>query len=79
MPSVAARPWSSCAPTTEKNISVDSTSKLPPSMIGLPKSAIDSMNVMRNAFARPGRINGSEISTNVRQPVGAKRLRSFFQ
>ena len=40
MPSVAARPWSSCAPTTEKKISVDSTPKLPPSRIGLPKSAM---------------------------------------
>ncbi len=66
MPSVAARPWSSCAPTTEKKTSVDSTPKLPPSTIGLPKSAIDSMNVIRNAFARPGRINGSETSMNVR-------------
>ena len=67
MPSVAARPWSSCAPTTEKKISVDSTPKLPPSTIGLPKSAIDSMKLIRNALARPGRISGSEMSTNVRQ------------
>ncbi len=67
MPSVAARPWSSCAPTTEKKISVDSTPKLPPSMIGLPKSAIDSMNVIRKALARPGRISGSDTSMKVRQ------------
>ena len=66
MPSVAARPWSSCAPTTEKKISVDSTPKLPPRMMGLPKSAMDSMNVIRNALAIPGRISGSEMSTNVR-------------
>ncbi len=66
MPSVAARPGSSCAPTTEKKISVDSTPKLPPSRIGLPKSAIDSMNVIRNALAMPGRISGSDTSVNVR-------------
>ena len=64
---MAARPWSSCAPTTEKNTSVDSTPKLPPSRIGLPKSAIDSMKLMRNAFASPGRIKGNEISLNTRQ------------
>ena len=78
-PSVAARPWSSCAPTTEKKISVDSTPKLPPSRIGLPKSAIDSMKLMRNALARPGRISGSETSTNVRQRSGAQRLRRLLQ
>ena len=67
MPSVAARPWSSWAPTTEKKISVDSTPKLPPSRIGLPKSAIDSMKLIRKALARPGRINGSDMSAKVRQ------------
>ena len=36
-------------------------------MIGLPKSATDSMNEIRNALAMPGRINGSDTSTNVRQ------------
>ena len=67
MPSVAARPWSSWAPTTEKKISVDNTPKLPPSRIGLPKSAIDSMKLIRNALARPGRISGSETSAKTRQ------------
>ena len=67
MPSVAARPGSSWAPTTEKKISVDSTPKLPPSRIGLPKSAIDSMKLIRNALASPGRISGSDTVVNVFQ------------
>jgi hypothetical protein len=64
---VAARPSSSCAPTTEKKISVDSTLKLPPSTMGLPKSASDSMKLTRKALASPGRISGSETSENTRQ------------
>ena len=51
----------------EKKISVESTPKLPPRTIGLPKSAMLSMKPTRNAFARPGRINGSEIRLNVCQ------------
>ena len=35
-------------------------------MIGLPKSAIDSMKEIRKALAIPGRINGSDTSMNVR-------------
>ena len=67
MPSVAARPRSSCAPTTAKKISVDSTPKLPPSTIGLPKSAMLSMKPTRKALARPGRISGSDTVRKVRQ------------
>ena len=79
MPSVAARPWSSCAPTTEKKISVDSTPKLPPSRIGLPKSAIDSMKLIRNALARPGP-HQRQRDVDERAPaVGAQRLRGFLQ
>ena len=78
MPSVAARPWSSCAPTTEKKISVDSTPKLPPSRIGLPKSAIDSMKLIRNALARPGP-HQRQRDVGERAPaVGAQRLRRFL-
>jgi hypothetical protein len=72
MPRVAARPWSSCAPTTEKKTSVASTPKLPPRTIGLPKSAIDSMKLIRKAFASPGRISGSDTSTKVRQRLARK-------
>ncbi|MNI53527.1 hypothetical protein D3C73_1083690 [compost metagenome] len=58
--STAARLGSFCAPTTEKKISVDSTPWLPPSTIGLPKSAMLSIKLIRKALARPGAISGSE-------------------
>jgi hypothetical protein len=54
MASTAAWPWSFCAPTTAKKISVDSTLKLPPSTSGLPKSAMLSMKPSRKALASPG-------------------------
>ena len=63
----AARPWSCEAPTTAKKMSVDSTVKLPPITSGLAKSAMLSMKPIRNALARPGRINGHVIVRNVYQ------------
>ena len=38
---------------------VASVSKLPPFIMGLAKSATDSMNVTRNALPRPGSSSGS--------------------
>ena len=55
----AARPWSNCAPTMAKKMSVDKTANWPPTTIGLPKSAILSMKPTRKAFARPGLSSGS--------------------
>ncbi len=55
----AALPWSNWAPTMAKKISVDSTENCPPTTIGLPKSAMLSMNPTRNAFASPGLSSGS--------------------
>ena len=57
--SAAARPWSYWAPTMAKKISVDSTENCPPTTIGLPKSAMLSMNPTRNALASPGVSSGS--------------------
>ena len=71
--SMAARPWSCCAPTMAKKISVDSTSKLPPSTKGLPKSARLSMKPSRKALARPGRISGRDTVVNVVQ-ASARRV-----
>ena len=56
-----------------KKISVESTSKLPPSTIGLPKSAMLSMKPSRKALARPGRISGRETVVKVVQP-SARRV-----
>ena len=67
MASTAARPGSFWAPTMAKKISVDSTSKLPPSTSGLPKSAMLSMKPSRKALARPGRISGSDTVRKVCQ------------
>ncbi len=67
MASTAAWPWSFCAPTTEKKISVDNTLKFPPSTSGLPKSAMLSMNPSRNALASPGRIRGQVTDRKVSQ------------
>ena len=55
----AARPWSYCAPTMAKNISVLSTANCPPTTIGLPKSAMLSIKPTKNAFAKPGLSSGS--------------------
>ena len=60
-------PGSFWAPTIAKKISVESTSKLPLSTSGLPKSAIDSMKPSRKALARPGRISGRVTVTKVCQ------------
>ena len=62
----AARPWSYCAPTMAKKMSVDSTEYCPPTMTGLPKSAMLSMKPTRNALARPGFISGSVTVMKVR-------------
>ena len=64
---IAARAGSVEAPTTAKNIFVDSTSKLPPSTSGLPKSAMLSMKESRNAAAMPGRINGQVTVRKIAQ------------
>ena len=61
----AARPWSYCAPTIAKKISVESTENWPPTTIGLPKSAMLSMKPTRKAFASPGFSSGSVIVKNV--------------
>ncbi len=42
-----------------KKMSVDSTAYWPPTMIGLPKSAMLSMKPTRKALASPGFISGS--------------------
>ena len=55
-----------------KKISVDSTSKLPPSTSGLPKSAMLSMKPSRKALARPGRISGSETVQKVCQRLARR-------
>ena len=65
--SEAARPWSYCAPTIAKKISVDSTEYCPPTTIGLPKSAMLSMNPTRKALARPGLSSGSVTVKKVRR------------
>ena len=75
---IAARARSDRAPTTAKKISVDSTSKLPPSTSGLPKSARLSMKPSRKALARPGRISGSEHGAEGLPAIGAQRLRGFL-
>ncbi len=77
--STAARPWSCCAPTMAKKISVDSTSKLPPSTSGLPKSARLSMKPSRKALASPGRISGKRHGGERGPGVGAQRLRRLLQ
>ena len=64
--STAARPASYCAPATAKKIFVDSTSKLPASTIGLPKSARLSTAASRNAFASAGRNSGHVTVRNTR-------------
>ena len=61
-----------------KKISVDSTSKLPPSTSGLPKSAMLSMKPSRKALARPGRISGSDTVTEGLPAIGAQRLRGLL-
>ena len=55
----AAMPGSSAAPTMAKKISVDNTAYWPPKMMGLPKSAMLSMNPTKKALARPGLSRGS--------------------
>ena len=75
---IAASAWSFCAPTMAKKISVDSTSKLPPSTSGLPKSAMLSMKPSRKALARPGRISGSDTVQKVCQRLARKRLRGLL-
>ena len=75
----AARPWSYCAPTMAKKMSVDSTAYWPPTTIGLPKSAMLSMKPTRKALARPGFISGSVTVVKVLRAAGAQRLRGFFQ
>jgi hypothetical protein len=64
--SEAARPWSYCAPTIAKKISVESTENWPPTTIGLPKSAMLSMKPTRKALARPGVSSGSVTVMKVR-------------
>ena len=54
----AAMPGSRAAPTMAKKISVDSTAYCPPTMMGLPKSAMLSMKPTKNALARPGLSRG---------------------
>ena len=63
--SEAARPWSYCAPTMAKKISVLSTENWPPTTIGLPKSAMLSMKPTRNALARPGLSSGKVMLMKV--------------
>ena len=75
----AARPWSYCAPTMAKKISVDSTENWPPTTIGLPKSAMLSMKPTRKALARPGFSSGSVTVRKVRRAAGAQRLRRLLQ
>ena len=77
--SEAARPWSYCAPTMAKKMSVDSTAYCPPTTIGLPKSAMLSMKPTRKAFASPGFISGSVTVVKVRHAAGAQRLRRLLQ
>ena len=71
-------PGSFWAPTMAKKISVESTSKLPPSTSGLPKSAMLSMKPSRKALARPGRISGRVTVTKVCQRLGAQGLRRLL-
>ena len=54
----AARPWSYCAPTMAKKMSVDKTANCPPTTTGLPKSAMLSMKPTKKALARPGLSSG---------------------
>ena len=61
----AARPWSYCAPTMAKKISVDSTENCPPTTMGLPKSAMLSIKPTRKALASPGLSSGSVTVINV--------------
>ena len=63
--SAAARPWSYCAPTMAKKISVDSTENCPPTTMGLPKSAMLSMKPIKKALARPGPSRGSVMVRKV--------------
>ena len=77
--STAARAWSCAAPTTAKKILVDSTSKLPPSTSGLPKSAMLSTKPSRNALARPGRDQRQRDGAERRPALGAQRLRGFLE
>ncbi|MNV30840.1 hypothetical protein D3C71_1221270 [compost metagenome] len=62
----AARPWSYCAPTMAKKISVDSTENCPPTTMGLPKSAMLSIKPTKNALARPGLSSGRVTVMKVR-------------
>ncbi len=54
----AARPWSYCAPTMAKKMSVDSTANCPPTTMGLPKSAMLSIKPTKKALAKPGLSKG---------------------
>ena len=67
------------APTTAKKILVDSTSKLPPSTSGLPKSARLSTKPSRKALARPGPHQRQVTVRKVVQRLGAQRLRRLLQ
>ena len=49
-----------------KKMSVDSTAYWPPTMMGLPKSAMLSMKPTRKAFASPGLSSGSVTVMKVR-------------
>jgi hypothetical protein len=64
---LAARPWSYCAPTMAKKMSVDSAAYWPPTPMGLPKSAMLSMKPTRNALANSGFISGSVTVVKVRR------------
>ena len=69
MASTAARPGSYCAPATAKKILIESTSKLPDSTIGLPKSARLSTKPSRNALASAGRSSGQVTVRKTRPRV----------
>jgi hypothetical protein len=73
----AARPWSYCAPTMAKKMSVDSTAYWPPTTTGLPKSAMLSMKPTRKALARPGFISGS-VTVGRSSSGWRAGLRGFF-
>ena len=77
--STAARPGSCCTPTIAKKIAVDSTSKLPPSTSGLPKSARLSMKPIRNALARPGRHQRQRDRRERPRARRAQRLRRLLE
>ena len=79
MASTAARPGSCCAPATAKKIFVDSTSKLPASTIGLPKSARLSTKPSRNALASAGRKQRPGHGAEHAAARRAQRLRGFLE